>query len=633
LFRTFFRLAAIMTSKMPPTVGVIGAGIAGLATAKELKDVGIACDVFEMMPVLGGVFAHYGWKGGKLTSSSAFTWFSDFPIADRQQHLDWPKWLDYLARYCEHNAIMDRFNFNCKVVGVEKNTEKGGWDVTVHQKNWSNGHWTHPSKIDVKDLVFSRHYDYVVMGSGLHHGPSMPDWKGAEEFKKAGGTLIHSAEFRKADDHKDKNVIVVGAGESASDIAWLTSKVCKKMTISTRNSPGTLFPHEINGNTADIRDNRLIYSTPRVFWPILLKAHKTFFENIKHEDNANRQKAFKYAAKMNYENRNCIFTINACKSFGIPKAVTINNAEMKPTICHFEGRDVHFSDGSVLNDVDTVVAATGFKIDIPALKDCELKMKYSHPRHLWNNMVAVDEKELFVVGFCRPHQINLITCCEMQARVLSQIISGKKSFPSDEEMKNDIEETLEHMGKTYERGYKALVDFIPFNDKMAKFIGCEPNFMTLFFTDIRMWHHMVFAPIQPCQYRLTGPGSDPKMARETICKSPYYKWPKERISRDALMFLVLIMGTFMGGFGLGDKHIRVQGALRPVFTLFSFLYLLVFALTACNGMWPVAVVMALIMAGMGSIARKAVADPEQFLKTDVWQPSAPGFKLAKDKNE
>merc|ERR1719223_655031 len=324
-----------------------------------------------------------------LTSSTCFTWFSDFPIEDRQKHLAWPEWLAYLAKYVEHNGTKDCFNFNCKVVETKK-VATGGWDVTVHRKNWSNGHWTHPEKIDVVEETFTKHYDYLV---------------------------------------------IVGTGESGSDIAWLCSKVAKKVHISNRNGPGTLFPHNINGNTADIRESRLTYSMPRTVWPLLLEGQKRFFNNIQHEDNKARQKAFKFAADQNYKNKNCIFTINACKSFGIPKAVCFNDAEVKGQVCHFEGKTVYFKDGSKVEDVDAVIAATGFKIDIPAIKDMELKKKYAHPRYWWKNMVAVDEKEFFLVGFCRPHQINLITCCEMQARALSQIISGKKSFPTDCEMK------------------------------------------------------------------------------------------------------------------------------------------------------------------------------------------------------
>ena len=101
------------------------------------------------------------------------------------------------------------------------------------------------------------------MGSGLHHKPSVPMQQGADGFKKAGGTFAHSLEFCEADDYAGKNVIVCGAGESGSDIAWLISKACNQMTISVNSLPGTLLPHNLNGNAANIRDNRLICSIPR----------------------------------------------------------------------------------------------------------------------------------------------------------------------------------------------------------------------------------------------------------------------------------------------------------------------------------------------------------------------------------
>jgi len=329
---------------------------------------------------------------------------------------------------------------------------------------------------------------------------------------------------------------------------------------------------------------------PRPVWPLLLETQKRFFNNIKHEDNKARQKAFKFAADQNYKNKNCIFTINACKSFGIPKAVCFNDAEVKGQVCHFEGKTVYFKDGSKIEDVDAVIAATGFKIDIPAIKDMDLKKKYAHPRYLWKNMVAVDEKEFFLVGFCRPHQINLITCCEMQARALSQIISGKKSFPTDCEMKADIEKTVEHMAHTFSRGYKGLVDFIFFNDGLAKFIGCEPNYVKTLFTDPMMWVPMTFAAFQPSQYRLSGPGAKPKLARDTIMKTPYYMWTKERLSRDMNVFLLNLAGGFFDLFGVGGKHLRMQGQLRPVFKMFAMWYVMaVLGLVAFEQYWPAGV--------------------------------------------
>merc|ERR1711957_794150 len=125
------------------------------------------------------------------------------------------------------------------------------------------------------------------------------------------------------------------------------------------------------------------------------------------------------------------------------------------------------------------------------------------------------------------------------------------------------------MAHSFERGYKGLVDFIPFNDGMAKFIGCDANFVKYFFTDFMMWVHMVFGPFQPSQYRLVGPGANPEQAREAIFKTPYYKWVGERLKRDMNMFWLLMYGGFCGALRVGGKHMRVQGQLRPIFEIFA----------------------------------------------------------------
>jgi dimethylaniline monooxygenase (N-oxide forming) len=411
------------------TVGIMGAGISGMAACKELKELGIECEVFEMMPMIGGVFAHYGWKGGKLTSSSVFTWYSDFPIQDRQRHLSWPEWLAYLQSYCDHFQINDRISLNCKVESVTRNP-KGGWNMKIHRKNWSNGSWQHPENIDVKEEVFEKHFDVLVASSGLHNRPRIPMYEGADDFKKMGGNVIHSSDFQDPDVFKDKRVCVVGAGESASDIAWLTSQVASQVAISMRNPPGTMFPHRIHGDTADIRDNRLFYSLPRATAPWVTWAHKQFYTGkaCMYKDEFYRKADFDWAAKCNYDNNNCIFTTNACKSFGIPQAVNRNGATTHKGIKKFEDKTVYFEDGSKFENCDTVICCSGYYLEIEAMKNEEFHESFRDPRSFWKSMVSPDIEDFFLVGFLRPHQINLVSCAEMQARAMALVVSGKKSL-------------------------------------------------------------------------------------------------------------------------------------------------------------------------------------------------------------
>jgi len=62
------------------------------------------------------------------------------------------------------------------------------------------------------------HPRHVVQATGLNGEPRVPDIPGAENFK---GTMAHSSEFSTATSkYAGKKVIVVGAGNSAHDIAY-----------------------------------------------------------------------------------------------------------------------------------------------------------------------------------------------------------------------------------------------------------------------------------------------------------------------------------------------------------------------------------------------------------------------------
>ena len=572
-------------TRSTPTVGIIGAGVAGLVTAKELKDVGITdCTVYEMMPVIGGVFAHYGWENGHMTSSSVFTWYSDFPIKDdRQKHLSWPEWCAYLQSYVDHFEFGGALQFNCKVIDVRKCSDSvGGWDFVIHRRIWSNGHPSHPTSdiLKVKEEIFTKHFDYAVIGSGLHHTPIVPDWPGKESFVKAGGKLIHSSEYRNSEICKDKTAMVVGAGESGSDILFQVSEVAKRSYVSLRSGPGVLFPDRVNGDTADIRDNRVIWSFPRTLWPILVASQAKFFEDVAFEP-PKRKKAFNLAAKMNFDGRKSGFTINACKSFGIPEAIVYNKTETKPIIDRFENKTVYFTDGTSVQDMDVVIAATGFQYNINPIKDTHLQAKFSNPRKLWKSMLSLNEDTMFIVGFARPQQINLITCCELQARAIALIVSGQKKIPSKDDMAKDITEFADHMNHTFSKGALSLVDFFPFADGLSKFIGCAPSFKSALFLDPRLLVSMLFAPFQPSQYRLVGPGAKPKLARETILLTPFYRHRRERLMRDGMGFMILLTCGLWSILGISSKHMKIVGVARDffellatcwVFLIFMFLY-------------------------------------------------------------
>lgn len=102
-----------------PSVCGIGAGVSGLVVIKELRAIGCAVDCYEMMPRLGDL-ASAVWSDGHLTSSSVFTCYADFPLANRQAFLTWEEWLAYLERYAAHFDLQRHIHLNCKVEAVRR---------------------------------------------------------------------------------------------------------------------------------------------------------------------------------------------------------------------------------------------------------------------------------------------------------------------------------------------------------------------------------------------------------------------------------------------------------------------------------------------------------------------------------
>lgn len=525
---------------MNKRVCVIGAGISGVATVKELRALGVEVDCYEMMPRVGGVFASHVWKGGHLTSSSVFTWFSDFPVANRQKFFTWSELLEYLDRYVDCFGLRDAIHLNSKIRAARR--EGGRWVVEVHRGWWSNGHPYHPSResVGVEESVFERTYDHIVVCAGLHQRPRIPAVPGLAGFT---GRCLHSSEYRDAEDFRGKRVIVVGAGESASDIALQIAQVAAKVTISARSAPGTLFPRWIQGNTPDIRDDRLTYNLPRRFAPLILRGQRRFFL-----DQKVRPELFRWAAESNFRNNRCPFNTNACKSFGIPEAIIDHGAELVGGLERIDGQRCHFADGASA-EADTIVFCTGFVREFPFLGP-ELSKRLIAVNTLWKSIVDPELGDaLFMVGMSRPQQINLVSVAEMQARAVAQIIAGGRALPSEAAMRATVAADQAWMSRYYGDRYTknpALVDFLYYMDGLAKFIGCEVPFREVFRRDLHLWFKLVYSAMNGAHYRLVGPGADWDAAAATIKATPLFANRRNAIMRWTILSLVTLVSKLRG---------------------------------------------------------------------------------------
>ena len=78
-------------------------------------------------------------------------------------------------------------------------------------------------------------FDYVIVANGHFSVPFIPEYPGMKAFP---GRIMHSHDFRDAEEFRDKNVVVLGSSYSAEDVALQCHKYgAKSVTIGYRHNP------------------------------------------------------------------------------------------------------------------------------------------------------------------------------------------------------------------------------------------------------------------------------------------------------------------------------------------------------------------------------------------------------------
>ena len=108
----------------------------------------------------------------------------------------------------------------------------GSWMVT-----WS----------DAGGNTHTENFDYLMVANGHHNVPKYPEYPG-----NYSGRYLHSHDFKGVDESwRDKRVLVIGAGNSACDIAVEAARITKSVDMSMR-SPQWFFPKFIFGQPGDV---------------------------------------------------------------------------------------------------------------------------------------------------------------------------------------------------------------------------------------------------------------------------------------------------------------------------------------------------------------------------------------------
>jgi putative flavoprotein involved in K+ transport len=189
---------------------IVGAGPAGLAVAATLAQQGQRPVVLERADSVGA-----SWQG-RYDSLRLHTarWLSGLPGAPiPRRYGPWVGRDDFVAYLREYAARFDvRPEFGVDVRRIDR--VDGTWRLET-----SRG---------------ERPASKVVVATGYSRVPFLPDWPGRDTFTKP---LLHSADYREPSAYRGRQVLVVGAGNSAAEIAVDLVRVGARVDLSVRTPP------------------------------------------------------------------------------------------------------------------------------------------------------------------------------------------------------------------------------------------------------------------------------------------------------------------------------------------------------------------------------------------------------------
>ncbi len=162
-------------------IAIVGAGFAGLVSAKVFKDFGWSVTVFEKDSEVGGVWSSSRRYPGLTTQNVRSTYaLSDFPYPK-----DYPEWPSgeqvqkYMAAYVDHFGLGDAIALNTMVESTIFDEATQSWNVMT-----SDSQGNHEEK-----------FDFLVVANGIFSDPFVPKFEGEQAFLDAGGTIEHACDF------------------------------------------------------------------------------------------------------------------------------------------------------------------------------------------------------------------------------------------------------------------------------------------------------------------------------------------------------------------------------------------------------------------------------------------------------
>jgi putative flavoprotein involved in K+ transport len=263
------RKAAAAYRDRDPTVLVVGGGHAGLSIAARLGQLNVDALIVDRNSRVGD-----NWRN----RYHALTLHNQVQV----NHLpympfpaNWPTYIpkDKLAGWFEGYAETMELDFwtGTEFSGGSYDQESGRWTVVLRQAEGRTR------------TVRPRH---IVMATGVSGIPKLPDIPSLKNFE---GRIVHSHDYGDATEWSQRNVLVIGTGNSGHDIAQdlysngaQVTLVQRSPTLIVNIEPSAQLPYALYNEGTPLEDCDLI--TASMPLSLLRKSHRMMTEQGRNLD-------------------------------------------------------------------------------------------------------------------------------------------------------------------------------------------------------------------------------------------------------------------------------------------------------------------------------------------------------------
>jgi len=400
-------------------VCIIGAGSSGIAACQVLQARGIEFDCFEKGSGIGGNW-RYGNDNGMssayrslfINTSRTMMEYAAYPMPD--DYPDYPHHTQiarYFEAYVDHFGFRDRISFRTEVTRVEPAAER--WEVTLADGRTNT-------------------YDAVLVANGHHWDAKYPEppFPGQEGFT---GDQLHSHWYREPDERfVDRRVLVLGIGNSATDIATESSRVARTTYLAMRRGAYVL-PKFIGGvpldQLAPSWANRLPFQLTR---PLLMRQVKQVQGTMESYG----------LPRPDHKLGQAHPTVSA----DLLNRIGHGRITVKPNLARIDGSEVHFADGTSAT-VDTIVWCTGYRITFPFFDDSVIGTA-GNQVSLYRRVVHPDRAGLYFIGLVQPLGA-IMPIAERQSEWVADLLEGSAALPAPDKMRRAIEREDSKLRKRY----------------------------------------------------------------------------------------------------------------------------------------------------------------------------------------